>query len=122
MADSKPAGGSSNLSTPAKYILSMVTLTSRNDFKSTIAQSEGPVLVILGAKWDPNTAKIQEWASKLESNINTYYVDIDDTPGIEMDFSIRGVPTVVLLEKGKIVETVFGAQLMTESGFLEILR
>lgn len=73
-----------------------------------------PVFVKFGAEWCGPCKSIQpfldELAVEYAGKIKFVNVDIDKTSTIAQKYSIRGVPTMLFIKDGSVVNTIVGAQ------------
>uniref|UniRef100_C6DYY4 Thioredoxin n=1 Tax=Geobacter sp. (strain M21) TaxID=443144 RepID=C6DYY4_GEOSM len=88
------------------------TFTDDN-FEKEVLQSNIPVLVDFWATWcAPCKAiapLIDTVAAEYEGRIKVGKVNVDDNPGTPAKYGVRGIPTVILLKDGKVVDQVVGA-------------
>lgn len=88
------------------------TFTDDN-FEKEVLQSEIPVLVDFWATWcAPCKAiapLIDTMAAEYEGRIKVGKVNVDDNPATPGKYGVRGIPTVILLKDGKVVDQVVGA-------------
>ncbi len=79
---------------------------SAKSFKDLIS-GEKPVLVDFYATWcgpcQTLQPILQETASKLGGKVKIIKVDVDKNPVAASTYQVRGVPTLILFDKGKIV-------------------
>jgi thioredoxin 1 len=94
----------------------MADISKTNDatFQKDVLDSSLPVLVDFTATWcgpckqlDPI---IQQLARDWNGKMQVFKLDVDENPGITIQFQVMGVPTVVLFVKGKPVERFSGYQ------------
>lgn len=73
-----------------------------------------PVFVKFGAEWCGPCKSIQpvldELAVEYAGKIKFINVDIDKTSTIAQKYSVRGVPTMLFVKDGQVVNTIVGAQ------------
>lgn len=89
----------------------MIELTSEN-LCEFITNSREPVLIEFGADWcqpckrlEPELEKLaDEWAGKIQ----LAHINVDHEPDIAAQYMVMGVPTVVLIKDGDLVERVTG--------------
>jgi len=82
------------------------------NFEAEVLQSATPVLVDFTAEWcppchalDPVVEKLnQEWAGAVKVG----HLDIDANVDVTMQYSIMGVPTLILFKQGQPVERLMG--------------
>jgi thioredoxin 1 len=90
----------------------VLTFTDDN-FDAEVLQSDVPVLVDFWATWcAPCKAiapLIETIAEEYEGKIKVGKVNVDDNPATPGKYGVRGIPTVILLKDGKVVDQVVGA-------------
>jgi thioredoxin 1 len=87
---------------------------SEATFQMEVLEAATPVLVDFTAVWcqpckllDPIVKQLaQEWDGK----VKVVKLDVDDNPELAMDYTVMGVPTLILFKNGKPVERVTGYQ------------
>lgn len=88
------------------------TFTDDN-FEQEVLQSSIPVLVDFWATWcAPCKAiapLIDTVASEYEGRLKVGKVNVDDNPATPGKYGVRGIPTVILIKDGKVVDQVVGA-------------
>jgi thioredoxin 1 len=83
------------------------------DFESQVFRSAQPVLVDFWAPWcgpcrmtDPILEKLaREWAGQ----IKIAKVNVDENPGISQRYGVQGIPTMMVVKNGNIVDKWVGA-------------
>ena len=87
---------------------------SDHDFEQRVLKSEHPVLVDFWAEWcGPCRALgpvIESLAGQYAGKAVVAKVDVDANQQIAMKYGIRSIPTVILFDKGKVVETFIGVR------------
>jgi thioredoxin 1 len=98
-----------------------------NDFADQVLKSETPVLVDFWAEWcAPCRALgpiIESLSAEYDGKIKIAKVDVDSNPQIAMQFGIRSIPTVILFDKGQIVDSYIGVRAKSdyEQGLKKVL-
>ena len=83
------------------------------NFDSEVLQSDKPVLVDFWAVWcAPCRAVapvIEEIASDYYGTVKVGKVNVDENQVVPGKYGIRGIPTVILFNKRKVVDQIVGA-------------
>lgn len=89
-----------------------LTLTSEN-WSREVEQSELPVLVDFGATWCPPckaiAPTIDALAAEFAGRVKIAQLDVDDEPALAERYGIRSVPTLMILDHGRVVDQRLGA-------------
>jgi len=84
------------------------------DFDEQVLQSEQPVLVDFWAEWcAPCRALgpvVESLATDYDGRATVAKVDVDANQQLAARFGIRSIPTVLLFDKGQVVETFIGVR------------
>ena len=89
-------------------------VVSDSDFDEKVLQAEQPVLVDFWAEWcAPCRALgpvIESLAADYDGRVTVAKVDVDSNQQIAQQFGIRSIPTVMLFDQGKLVDTFVGVR------------
>ena len=87
---------------------------TEEDFAEMVLQSDRPVLVDFWAEWcGPCRALgpvIEDLSGSYDGRVRVAKVDVDANQQVAQQFGIRSIPTVMLFDKGQVVETFVGVR------------
>jgi thioredoxin 1 len=82
-------------------------------FQTEVLGSAKPTLVDFWATWcGPCRAVapiMEELARQYGDKINFRKLDVDNNPSTPMQYGVKGIPTLILYQNGKMVDQVVGA-------------
>ena len=88
-------------------------VTNDQTFDKDISSDDVPVVVDFGAEWcgpckqlDPI---LEEIAIENEDKVKIFKMNIDENPKTPQKFGVRGIPTIMLFNKGELVDTKVGS-------------
>ncbi len=84
-----------------------------DDFPKEVAESGVPVLVDFWATWcgpcQTMGPIIDDVAGEYEGKLKVMKVNVDSNPLTPSKFGVRGIPTLILFNKGEVVDRIVGA-------------
>jgi thioredoxin 1 len=92
--------------------LSSLPPVSQTDFDTKVLRAAYPVLVEFGAPWCGPCKLLEpvlaEMAGDYAGRVEFLTVDVDQSPGLAMQYGVMGVPTVILFRGGQPLERMTG--------------
>ena len=92
--------------------MSVITITKEN-FNEEVINSKKPVLLDFWASWCGPcrmVAPIVDEIADERADVKVGKVNVDDEPELASKFGVMSIPTLVVMENGKIKNQVVGAR------------
>ena len=89
-----------------------VTEIKSSDFESVVLKAEGKVLVDFWAPWCVPCRMQGPILEKVAPSVKAKIVKVntDESPDIAEKYSISSIPTLIIFEKGQVLEKLVGVQ------------
>jgi thioredoxin 2 len=86
---------------------------SDSDFADVVEASTIPVLVDMWAPWCAPCRKVspvlEQLAGEFAGRLKLVKINADEAPALSSRFEVLAIPTLILLEGGKVIDTQVGA-------------
>ena len=95
-----------------------VVIVSDGEFEQTVLKSEIPVMLDFWAEWCQPckmlAPTVEELAGEFEGQLLVGKLNVDDNPKTATNYGIRGIPTLLFIKGGEVVEQLVGVKSKTE--------
>lgn len=82
-------------------------------FEESVLKAEGPVVVDFWAEWCGPCKQIgpalEELSAEFAGDVTIAKINIDDSPETPGKYGVRGIPTLMIFDKGELRSTRTGA-------------
>jgi thioredoxin 1 len=95
-----------------------VVVISDAEFDQTVLKSDKPVMIDFWAEWCQPckmlTPTVEELAGEFEGQILVGKLNVDDNPNTATTYGIRGIPTLLFIKDGQVVQQLVGVKSKAE--------
>lgn len=88
-----------------------------NNFDETVMHCPHPVMIEFGSENYPGCRRLYEEMQKLtakyDRQVRFGYVDVEEQAELAKHFNVGGLPCVIILQKGRLLENIGGALPLT---------
>jgi thioredoxin 1 len=94
--------------------MSKAQAVADGDFKKEVLEASVPVLVDFWATWcgpcQVMGPVVDTVAEENEGKVKVLKINVDENPLTPAQYGVRGIPTLILFNKGEIVDRIVGSQ------------
>ena len=95
-----------------------VVIVSDSEFEQTVLKSEVPVMLDFWAEWCQPckmlAPTVEELAGEYDGKILVGKLNVDDNPTTSTNYGIRGIPTLLFVKGGQVVQQLVGVKSKAE--------
>jgi thioredoxin 1 len=94
--------------------MSKAQAVTDSDFKKEVLEASVPVLVDFWATWcgpcQVMGPVVDTIAEENEGKVKVFKINVDENALTPAQYGVRGIPTLILFNKGEIVDRIVGSQ------------
>jgi thioredoxin 1 len=95
-------------------VMSSANPVSDAEFAKEVLESDVPVVVDFWATWcgpcQVMGPVVDAIAGDYAGKVKVLKLNVDENPATPSKYGVRGIPTLILFDKGEIVDRIIGAQ------------
>lgn len=90
-----------------------ITKITDSNFDSLVIIPKKPAVVCFSAKWSESSRTVRPTleaaAEKYGAKVTFYELDVEESPIIQIAYSVRSVPSILLFTNGRFIDSHIGA-------------
>ena len=95
-----------------------VVVVSDGDFEETVLKADKPVMLDFWVEWCQPckmlAPTVEELAGEYEGQVVVGKLNVDDNPNTATNYGIRGIPTLLFIKGGQVVQQLVGVKSKAE--------
>lgn len=81
---------------------------TKNNFQTEVLSFDDKVIVDFWAPWCGPCQMLTPVMEELSATVKVVKVNVDEEPELSSQYNVSSIPTVIIFNKGQIVDTIIG--------------